>query len=37
MAKEKNIKRVRENGNVIVWAEDWLTRLEKVSVINETA
>ena len=37
MAKEKNIKRARDNGYVIIWAEDWLSQLEKGSVINETA
>jgi len=37
MAKEKNIKRARENGYVIIWTEDWLSQLEKVSVTNETA
>ncbi len=37
MAKEKNTKRSRESGYVVIWAEVWLTRPEEVTITNETA
>ncbi len=37
MAKEKNIKRECEIGHAVIWAEDWLTRLEEGNITNETA
>ncbi len=37
MAKEKNTKRSRESGTVVIWDEVWLTKSEEVTITNETA
>jgi len=37
MAKEKNTKRSRESGYVVIWAEDRLARPEGAIITNETA